>query len=160
MELAKSGKYVEIPYSIKGMDVAFSGLLTNLKQKFDSKKYKIEDLCYSLQETAFAMLIEASERALAHTEKNELVVGYEDDPLLYKNEATVKDASWTIGQPPKFPLKCEVRLRHRQPLQKAEISESKSGILVKFGKPQRAITPGQFVVFYKKGECLGGGILC
>src|SRR3989344_5777105 len=75
MELAKSGKYVEIPYSIKGMDVAFSGLLTNLKQKFDSKKYKIEDLCYSLQETAFAMLIEASERALAHTGKKELLIG-------------------------------------------------------------------------------------
>jgi N6-L-threonylcarbamoyladenine synthase len=75
MELAKRGKYVEIPYSIKGMDVAFSGLLTNLKQKFDSKEYKVEDLCYSLQETAFAMLIEASERALAHTGKKELLLG-------------------------------------------------------------------------------------
>ena len=42
MELAKSGKYIEIPYSIKGMDVAFSGLLTNLKQKFD-KGEKIDE---------------------------------------------------------------------------------------------------------------------
>jgi len=58
MELAKSGKYIEVPYSIKGMDVAFSGLLTNLKQKYD-KKISVEDLCYSLQETAFAMLVEA-----------------------------------------------------------------------------------------------------
>jgi len=74
MELAKNGKYIEIPYSIKGMDVAFSGLLTNLKQKFD-KGEKIENLSYSLQETAFAMLIEAAERALAHTGKKELLLG-------------------------------------------------------------------------------------
>ncbi len=74
MELAKSGKYIEIPYSIKGMDVAFSGLLTNLKQKFDAGEKK-ENLCYSLQETAFAMLVEAGERALAHTGKKELLLG-------------------------------------------------------------------------------------
>jgi len=74
MELAKSGKYIEIPYSIKGMDVSFSGLLTNLKQKYD-KGIDISDLSYSLQETAFAMLVEASERALAHTGKKELLLG-------------------------------------------------------------------------------------
>ena len=76
-ELAKSkdAKYIELPYSIKGMDVAFSGLLTNLKQKFHSKKYSKEDLAYSLQETAFAMLLEASERALAHLGKKELLLG-------------------------------------------------------------------------------------
>jgi N6-L-threonylcarbamoyladenine synthase len=73
-ELAKKGKYIEIPYSIKGMDVSFSGLLTNLKQKYE-KGEKIEDLSYSLQETAFAMLVEASERALAHTGKKELLLG-------------------------------------------------------------------------------------
>ncbi len=68
-------KYIELPYSVKGMDVAFSGMLTNLKQKIHSKKYKIEDLSYSLQETAFAMLVEASERALAHIGKEELLLG-------------------------------------------------------------------------------------
>jgi N6-L-threonylcarbamoyladenine synthase len=73
-EFAKEGKYIELPYSIKGMDVSFSGLLTNLKQKYE-KGEKIEDLSYSLQETAFAMLIEASERALAHTGKKELLLG-------------------------------------------------------------------------------------
>ncbi len=73
-KLAKHGKYVELPYSIKGMDVAFSGLLTNLKQKYE-KGMKIEDLAFSLQETAFAMVIEAAERALAHLKKNELLLG-------------------------------------------------------------------------------------
>jgi N6-L-threonylcarbamoyladenine synthase len=68
-------KYIELPYSIKGMDVSFSGILTNLQHKFDSKKYTIEDLAYSLQETVFAMLVEASERALAHIGKKELLLG-------------------------------------------------------------------------------------
>lgn len=73
-ELAKNGKYIELPYSIKGMDVAFSGMLTNLKQKYE-KGMNIEDLSFSLQETAFAMLVEAGERALAHTGKKELLLG-------------------------------------------------------------------------------------
>ncbi len=74
-KLAETGKYIELPYSIKGMDVAFSGILTKLKQMYDSGKYKLEDLSYSLQETIFAMLVEASERALAHTGKKELLLG-------------------------------------------------------------------------------------
>jgi len=73
--LAESGKYTELPYNVKGMDVAFSGILTKLKQMLESKKYSIEDLSFSLQETVFAMLVETAERALAHTGKNELLLG-------------------------------------------------------------------------------------
>jgi len=75
-QLALKGKnFIEIPYVVKGMDVSFSGILTNLKRKFDSKKHKIEDLSFSLQETVFAMLTEVSERAMAHTGKKELLLG-------------------------------------------------------------------------------------
>ena len=70
----QSTNYIELPYSVKGMDVSFSGILTKLKQLFD-KGSKIEDLSFSLQETCFAMLVEAAERALAHTGKSELVLG-------------------------------------------------------------------------------------
>ena len=74
-ELAEKGKnYIELPYAIKGMDVSFSGIQTKLKQLYD-KKENINDLAFSLQETTFAMLVEASERALAHVGKNELVIG-------------------------------------------------------------------------------------
>ncbi|UZE94339.1 MAG: bifunctional N(6)-L-threonylcarbamoyladenine synthase/serine/threonine protein kinase [Candidatus Pacearchaeota archaeon] len=74
-ELAKkSNNFIELPYSVKGMDVAFSGLLTNLKQKYD-KGNKIEELSFSLQEHAFAMLVEVSERAMAHLKKKELLLG-------------------------------------------------------------------------------------
>jgi len=75
-ELAeKSKNYIELPYSIKGMDLTFSGLLTKLDQMLKSEKYKLEDLSFSLQETIFAMLVEAAERALAHTGKKELLLG-------------------------------------------------------------------------------------
>jgi|TARA_Y100000310_G_scaffold91835_1_gene89286 N6-L-threonylcarbamoyladenine synthase len=71
----QSKNYIELPYVVKGMDVSFSGILTNLKRKYDSKQYKLEDLCFSLQETVFAMLAEVSERAMAHTGKKELLLG-------------------------------------------------------------------------------------
>ena len=71
----KSKNFIELPYRVKGMDVALSGILTNLKQKLESKKYKIEDLSFSLQETVFAMLVETAERALAHVGKKELLLG-------------------------------------------------------------------------------------
>lgn len=65
---------VEIPYNVKGMDIALGGLLTNLKKKFDDGIAK-EELAYSLQETVFAMLLEISERAMAHCNKTELLLG-------------------------------------------------------------------------------------
>ena len=71
----KSKNYIELPYKVKGMDIALSGILTNLKQKLESKKYPLPDLAYSMQETVFAMLVETAERALAHTGKKELLLG-------------------------------------------------------------------------------------
>ena len=74
-ELARKGKnYLELPYSIKGMDIAFSGLLTSAEQYFE-KGERLEDICYSIQETTFAALTEVTERAMAHTEKNEVLLG-------------------------------------------------------------------------------------
>ncbi len=72
-KLAKKGKkYVEMPYSVKGMDVSFSGTSTKLKKLIE--KEDLENVCYSLQETCFAMLVEITERAMAHTNKNELIL--------------------------------------------------------------------------------------
>lgn len=63
------GKFIHLPYSVKGMDVSFSGMLSFIeqeaKQALKSKKYSVEDLCFSLQETIFAMLVEVTERAMA-----------------------------------------------------------------------------------------------
>jgi N6-L-threonylcarbamoyladenine synthase len=68
-----AGKYVQLPYIIKGNDVSFSGLLT-AAVKLALGKAKLTDACYSLQETAFAMLAEAVERALSFTGKKEMMI--------------------------------------------------------------------------------------
>ncbi len=64
-------KFIELPYAVKGMDVSFSGILSYIEKEAQSKLSKNEitpaDLCYSLQETIFAMLVEITERAMAHT---------------------------------------------------------------------------------------------
>ena len=71
-ELAKtSSKYVTLPYSVKGNDVSYSGLLSATKSIVPNSK---ADACYSLQETAFAMVSEAVERALSFTGKKELLI--------------------------------------------------------------------------------------
>jgi N6-L-threonylcarbamoyladenine synthase len=68
-----SGNYIKLPYTVKGNDITFSGLLSALKRAYTSKM-SVNDLCFSLQETAFAMLSEAIERALVVTKKKELLV--------------------------------------------------------------------------------------
>ena len=71
-ELAKtSSKYVTLPYSVKGNDVSYSGLLSATKSIVQNSK---ADACFSLQETAFAMVSEAVERALSFTRKKELLI--------------------------------------------------------------------------------------
>jgi len=72
--LASHGRnFIPLPYTVKGMDLIFGGLLTDSIRKFNSGVNR-EDLCFSVQETAYSMLCEAAERALALTKKKELIV--------------------------------------------------------------------------------------
>lgn len=72
--LAKQGrKFIELPYTVKGMDLSFSGLVTHCERLFRKGETK-EDICFSFQEYAFAMLVEVVERAVAHTGKNEVLL--------------------------------------------------------------------------------------
>ncbi len=70
-QLARKGKYFGLPYTVKGMDFALTGLLTAATKALRTQRR--EDVCFSLQETAFAMLTEATERAVALTKKSEVV---------------------------------------------------------------------------------------
>jgi len=67
---ASQGSYVDLPYTVKGMDLAFSGLVSAAKES----SAPLKDVCYSLQETAFAMCVEVTERALAQTGKDEVLL--------------------------------------------------------------------------------------
>ncbi|MCA9750435.1 MAG: tRNA (adenosine(37)-N6)-threonylcarbamoyltransferase complex transferase subunit TsaD [Romboutsia sp.] len=71
--LAKLGKnYIEMPYTIKGMDMSFSGILSHVKKI--SEKHSKEDLCYSVQETIFSILVEGTERCLSLTGSTEVLI--------------------------------------------------------------------------------------
>ncbi|MFX0005389.1 MAG: KEOPS complex N(6)-L-threonylcarbamoyladenine synthase Kae1 [Promethearchaeota archaeon] len=78
LALESKREYIQLPYVVKGMDLSFSGLYTATKYLLQSedynKKYNLGDIAFSLQETAFGMLTEVTERALAHTEKNEVLL--------------------------------------------------------------------------------------
>jgi len=71
---ASGSKLLDIPYSVKGMDVSFSGILTAAEQLV-KRGASMEDVCYSLQEVTFAMLTEVTERAMAYTKKSEVLLG-------------------------------------------------------------------------------------
>ncbi len=74
-EYASRGeRYISLPYLVKGMDLSFSGLLTAAINLLREGRYKLEDVCFSFQEVAFSMLAEVTERALAHTEKTEVLL--------------------------------------------------------------------------------------
>ena len=100
------------------------------------------------------------------------------DPLLYSDKLIAKNVNWISGKEPKLPLACAAVIRYRHKPTKCIISPFDKGgkegfilkrkldevnyynkYLVKFSKPQRAITPGQSVVFYRRDEVLGGGII-
>jgi len=80
-QMAKKGKkLIELPYVVKGMDVSFSGILSAIeniaKTQLKNNECTPEDLCFSLQETVFAMLVETTERAMAHCgQSSVLIVG-------------------------------------------------------------------------------------
>lgn len=69
----KGGRFIPLPLAIKGQDVSYSGLLTAALTKLKEGN-PLEDLCFSIQEVSFSMLAEVAERALAHTEKKEMLL--------------------------------------------------------------------------------------
>ncbi len=72
-KLALRGNYINLPYTVKGCDLSYSGILTEAIKKYNQGT-KPEDIAYSFQETCFAMLTEVTERAVAHTDKEEVLL--------------------------------------------------------------------------------------
>lgn len=78
-QLAKQGAtFVPLPYVVKGMDVSFAGLLSFIEKEglaeLQAGRCTAADLCFSLQETIFAMLVEITERAMAHCGQNQVLI--------------------------------------------------------------------------------------
>ena len=84
-----------------------------------------------------------------------------DNPALFQSELTVNDIHWISGIEPSLPLKCEARIRYRQPLQfcTVNLQPITHNLQAIFDEPQRAVTSGQSIVFYRGEEMLGGGVI-
>ena len=95
-------------------------------------------------------------------ERNTLVVAQgHDHPLLYSASLLATPLTWVLGTAPAADFRCAARCRHRQPLQPCAVTLTADACSarVRFDQPQRAVTPGQSVVFYRDGDCLGGGVI-
>lgn len=91
---------------------------------------------------------------------NALIVAQGEDKALYADSLIADNLHWISGSAPALPLDCMAKIRYRQADQACTIfSKNNHQIQVDFNELQRAISPGQSVVFYKGDECLGGGII-
>lgn len=99
--------------------------------------------------------------AAKDAERNVLVVVPEHDhPLLLSSGLEAEQLSWSNQEPPAAEFRCAAKTRYRQPDQPCVVRITADGqAQVQFDTPQRAVTPGQSVVFYDGDVCLGGGII-
>jgi tRNA-specific 2-thiouridylase len=89
--------------------------------------------------------------------RNLVTIGSEED--LLADELWAEDVNWVAGEPPPAGAAVEAKIRYRTPAAPAEVHPQGDGARVSFRRPQRAITPGQAVVFYRGEEVVGGGVI-
>jgi tRNA-specific 2-thiouridylase len=91
--------------------------------------------------------------------KNNLLVITKNPKDLLQKTLLATDINWISGITPKFPLRVRAQIRYRHKAELATITKKGDFLKIEFDKPQKAITPGQSVVFYKNNQVLGGGII-
>ena len=88
-----------------------------------------------------------------------LVAQGNDHPALFKSSLYTREILWIAGREPELPMTCKAKVRYRQPDQACTVRRDGEAYRVDFEQRQRAVTPGQSVVFYQGELCLGGGVI-
>ncbi|MEQ8515713.1 MAG: tRNA 2-thiouridine(34) synthase MnmA, partial [Chromatocurvus sp.] len=93
-------------------------------------------------------------------ERNELIVVQGNDhPALFRQSLSTGRPLWIADSAPELPLACHAKIRYRQADQPCTVTPHGDALSVAFDSPQRAVTPGQSIVFYHGDECLGGAVI-
>jgi len=177
-EVKKLAKKYRLPIShlreSQEICFVFSGLKNFLKKKIKTKPGKIIDIntneilgrhqgvqFYTVGQRRGIKLAGGPWYVVDHKVNKLLVTNKKNDSRLYKKELIAKNVNWILGVEPKLPLKVKAKIRYRHKPVLAKITKSKESNTYNliFNKPQRAVTPGQSVVFYSGDEVLGGGII-
>jgi tRNA-specific 2-thiouridylase len=82
-----------------------------------------------------------------------------DNPLLFESRLLTSAPRWVSTTPPSLPLRCQAKIRYRQKDQACLVTHDGEGLRVEFKDPQRAVTPGQYLVMYDGDRCLGAAII-
>lgn len=90
---------------------------------------------------------------------NRLIVSQGEGEELYSSGLITYQVNWIPGLPKDAEFECFAKFRYRQPDQKVKVNIEKNRVVVTFAEKQRAVTPGQYVVFYNDTDCLGGGVI-
>ncbi|MDY7025956.1 MAG: aminomethyltransferase beta-barrel domain-containing protein, partial [Pseudomonadota bacterium] len=91
---------------------------------------------------------------------NQLIVAQGEHHRLYSEALWIHHIHWITETPAELPFSCKAKTRYRQADQSCHIeADPKGGYWVYFKQPQRAVTPGQYAVFYQGETCLGGGVI-
>ena len=91
--------------------------------------------------------------------ENILYVAHGAEDKLYSKGLLMNSCNWIPAVPQRKEFECTAKFRYRQPEQKCKVFISDKGIEVEFAERQRAITEGQFAVFYDGDKCIGGGVI-
>lgn len=95
-----------------------------------------------------------------HLDSNVLtVVQGNDHPALFHRQLHCSEIEWISDKAPQLPLRCFAKTRYRQADQACDVQQNEKGYSIIFDEPQRAVTPGQSIVFYQNDVCLGGGVI-
>jgi tRNA-specific 2-thiouridylase len=91
-------------------------------------------------------------------ESNRVVLGHEKE--LYSHKLTARKLNWISGKAPREPITAQAKIRYKSKEAEAILFPRDDSVDVHFAQPQKAVTPGQAIVFYNADEVLGGGIIC